>query len=48
MNNIIDWIQKVSLDRYSVKESSDYDQYWYIIIVKSKIIEKRLTKYKNK
>ena len=29
MNNIIDWIQKVSLDRYSVKESSDYDQLVY-------------------
>ena len=26
MHNIIDWIQKVSLERYSVKESSDYDQ----------------------
>ena len=26
MHNIIDWIQNVSLERYSVKESSDYDQ----------------------
>ena len=26
MNNVIDWIQKVSLNRYSVKESSDYEQ----------------------
>ena len=25
MNNIIDWIQGVSLKRYSVKESSDYE-----------------------
>ena len=25
MNNIIDWIQDVSLKRYSVKESSDYE-----------------------
>ena len=29
MNNIIDWIQKVSLNRYMVKESSDYDQLVY-------------------
>jgi len=26
MNNIIDWIQKVSLERYKVKETSDYEQ----------------------
>ena len=26
MNNIIDWIQRVSLDRYKHKEESDYEQ----------------------